>query len=108
VRFNELDAAGGLRDKAIMRQKRGNAGNLEVDISAGIGDTLKTDLLLVFNSLKIYFFDVRLHIIESQNLNIISAPICSYQIFAAIPKHNMLFNFFYQLDQILDLSFNFI
>jgi len=46
VRFNELDAAGGLRDKAIMRQKRGNAGNLEVDISAGIGDTLKTDLFL--------------------------------------------------------------
>jgi len=91
-----------------MRQKRGNAGNFQVDLSARIGETLKTDLLLVFNSLKIYFLDIRLHIIESQNLNIISAPICSYQIFAAIPKHHMLFNFFYQLDQVLDMSFNFI
>jgi hypothetical protein len=98
VRFNELDAAGRLRDNAIMRQKRGNAGRLQADILDWIKDTFKTDLLLFFRSLKIYFLDMRLLIIELQNININTAPTYSYQLFATILKHHMLFNFFYQLD----------
>lgn len=63
-RFKELDAAGEMMIETITKLSRGKTIECDAVPLILIGDTLKIDLLFLFNIEKIYFLVIRLHIIE--------------------------------------------
>jgi hypothetical protein len=80
-RFKELEAARGLMKEAIRRTISGKRAGRQIGVLIRTGRTLRIDLLVVFNIVKIYFLVNLLHIIELQDVNINSAPLISYLIY---------------------------